>query len=442
MNGSPALTAADPNEPYAECGNAIIDPGEECDDGNRVDGDGCTSTCKNEQACNDLGNTFSFFTWSDGYPGGSEDGVRRILRDAVDFRKYPHRIIPRFWVGLGDMPFMAESQTLLDELNDTISDSEAGSRYPFACRASSGKFPFFNAVGNHDIDAEPGITPEAKYEYWSNVIGPRLPYTLLGIQNFRWGPANAHEFGTTYSFDYKNAHFIIVNQYHGDPAYPTEDPVACIRDDLHAWIDQDLSETDKPIRFVFGHEPAWSYCSELTGYGGDDCPKGSMDNQAIPFRPRSDSGNWGEAFGRHWGDSLEDPRCPGGSRDRFWRMLSDHNVVAHFAGHTHAYSSRLIEGSGNRRNEVSAYKKAGTMFGLDEGVWEISNGFIHDFAGCAYVLITIQDDTVTFEAYDQVGPLEPFKMIETWNVTLGSAPQLLKMESVTPPSSAMNLSSL
>src|SRR5207249_6141959 len=29
----------------ATCGNGKVDPGEECDDGNRVDGDGCDSNC-------------------------------------------------------------------------------------------------------------------------------------------------------------------------------------------------------------------------------------------------------------------------------------------------------------------------------------------------------------------------------------------------------------
>jgi len=30
------------------CGNGVIDPGEQCDDGNKTDGDGCSSTCQRE----------------------------------------------------------------------------------------------------------------------------------------------------------------------------------------------------------------------------------------------------------------------------------------------------------------------------------------------------------------------------------------------------------
>jgi len=35
----------------AFCGNAVVEPGEECDDGNFIDGDGCTSQCETEVGC-------------------------------------------------------------------------------------------------------------------------------------------------------------------------------------------------------------------------------------------------------------------------------------------------------------------------------------------------------------------------------------------------------
>jgi cysteine-rich repeat protein len=36
-----------------ECGNHVVDPGEECDDGNGVSGDGCSATCEHEPLCGD-----------------------------------------------------------------------------------------------------------------------------------------------------------------------------------------------------------------------------------------------------------------------------------------------------------------------------------------------------------------------------------------------------
>jgi cysteine-rich repeat protein len=35
-------------DPYRNCGNGVIDPGEQCDDGNRVSGDGCSPSCSVE----------------------------------------------------------------------------------------------------------------------------------------------------------------------------------------------------------------------------------------------------------------------------------------------------------------------------------------------------------------------------------------------------------
>ena len=32
--------------PFAVCGNGVLETGEECDDGKRKDGDGCSSTCQ------------------------------------------------------------------------------------------------------------------------------------------------------------------------------------------------------------------------------------------------------------------------------------------------------------------------------------------------------------------------------------------------------------
>lgn len=110
-------------------------------------------------------------------------------------------------------------------------------------------------------------------------------------------------------------------------------------------------------------------------------------------------------------------------------MLDGHNVIAHFVGHTHSYGSRLVMGDGTRRNDISAYNKAGEEFSSDEGVWEISNGWVHNSAGSLYVLTTVQDNVVTFEAYDQVGYTEPFHLIEKWSVRAGMNPTV----SITAP---------
>jgi len=37
-----------PVAPTSECGNGVVEPGEQCDDGNTTDGDGCSATCQTE----------------------------------------------------------------------------------------------------------------------------------------------------------------------------------------------------------------------------------------------------------------------------------------------------------------------------------------------------------------------------------------------------------
>jgi cysteine-rich repeat protein len=51
--------AAIQDPPGALHGNGIIEPGEQCDDGNLLDGDGCSATGQVEQQCYDAGNVFS-----------------------------------------------------------------------------------------------------------------------------------------------------------------------------------------------------------------------------------------------------------------------------------------------------------------------------------------------------------------------------------------------
>jgi cysteine-rich repeat protein len=40
-----------PDAEISDCGNGVVEPGEECDDGNRLNGDGCSLTCEWEGSC-------------------------------------------------------------------------------------------------------------------------------------------------------------------------------------------------------------------------------------------------------------------------------------------------------------------------------------------------------------------------------------------------------
>jgi F-type H+-transporting ATPase subunit b len=54
-------SAAQERAPGPVCGNGIVEPGEECDDGNTIDGDGCSSKCQRE-AAEDPSEHFNFFS--------------------------------------------------------------------------------------------------------------------------------------------------------------------------------------------------------------------------------------------------------------------------------------------------------------------------------------------------------------------------------------------
>ena len=444
------VTSTRPSVQSAVCGNGIIEAAETCDDNNTLSGDGCTDQCVIEQSCYDPGNTFSFFTWSDSYGSAGDGGAMRLFRNAVNRTLYPNRVLPRFWFAAGDVPFVPGIEPLgMEAINGEIS----GDNYPFTCAASNREFPMFVALGNHDVDGD-AAQIATKFAYWRDTIGQRVDKTLVGIQNFRFGPHNGYDARTTYSFDYKNAHFVVVNQYYGDPAHPTSNPVACVRQTVYDWIDQDLATTTRSIKFVFGHEPAWSYCSNAPGYNGcinfgNNFTEDLLDPNERP-RPHSPARQaWLDAYGRHWSDSLEDAQCPAingqEGRSAFWAMLARHKVAAHLVGHTHTYGSRLVDADGPRNDPPitqaernrRAYGKNGDVFTNAAGVWEVDSAMTHNSAGSAYVLVTVSDNRVTFEAWDQMGANEneePFHLVESWHVDVeGAAPA----PDTTPPTVAI-----
>ena len=93
----------------------------------------------------------------------------------------------------------------------------------------------------------------------------------------------------TYAFSYGGARFIGLDEYVAhDGKKETVN---------QTWLDEQLNATTEPIRFVFGHAPAFS-----VGGREDD----------LSVHPAE--------------------------RDRFWTSLADHCVTAYFCGHEHLYA--------------------------------------------------------------------------------------------------------
>jgi len=152
-------------------------------------------------------------------------------------------------------------------------------------------------VGNHDTEVE------ANTEYLRSMNrGPNgLPHVL------RKGPAGSEE--TTYSFEWNNVHFVILNVYFDGKSDRGGD--GNIVPELLAWLENDLKENKKPRVFVIGHEPIFPFLD--------------MDNGTV----------------RHLADALD--KYPDNSL-KFQRLLAKHHVTAYFSGHTHCASYANING--------------------------------------------------------------------------------------------------
>ena len=199
--------------------------------------------------------------------------------------------------------------------------------------------PWFPGVGNHEAE-----TPEDMAYMRAYAYDPGGPGS--GPDVVRWGPTGCPT--TTYSFDYLNAHFAMLNEYcaeNGDDI--TEGDVG---DHLYAWLAADLAASDKQFKFVLGHEPAYP-------------------------QPDQDLGGF-----NHLGNSLDANLA---NRDRFWSLLQREGVVAYITGHTHRHSVVQIA-----------------------GVWQVDGGHARGLgdpgAPSTVVLIHVGDDTVTFDAYRDV----------------------------------------
>ena len=156
-------------------------------------------------------------------------------------------------------------------------------------------YPWYPVVGNHETE-----TPEDMA--WLRKRGSQEIPNLV-----RRGPENGEE--TTYSFDFKNAHFVVLNAYYDGKSDTGSN--GDITTPLYLWLKRDLEENTKPIVFLFGHEPILS----------------------IP--------DYHNGRHRHQADCLN--AHPENSH-RFQQLLRKHKVTAYICGHTHNFSYSNING--------------------------------------------------------------------------------------------------
>ena len=101
--------------------------------------------------------------------------------------------------------------------------------------------PFNTAIGNHELYAS-----ATTYDLDAPLFRKYFPYPFVADRYW--------------SFDYGPAHILIADLYpwYYDPGLPNLIPPGFISPEQAAWIESDLSATDKPWKLVIVHEPGWS----------------------------------------------------------------------------------------------------------------------------------------------------------------------------------------
>jgi len=197
-----------------------------------------------------------------------------------------------------------------------------------------GAHTWYPVVGNHEL---PGAGRESSYGA-----------NLAALQTFDYGAVNTGPSGcptTTYSFDYRNVHFVALNEYCSQNG--PSNVAGQVSDHVYDWLVADLDATDQPVIIIFGHEP---------GYPQPDAESGRM---------------------RHLGESLDEYPV---LRDRFWELMARRGVTAYICGHTHNTSAVRIG-----------------------GVWQIDSGHSRGTgdlgARSTFVVVNVGSRTVTFDIY-------------------------------------------
>ncbi len=229
---------------------------------------------------------------------------------------------------------------------------------------------WYPGIGNHEEET-PADMDWLRAEY-ANANGSlvRTPLSDPSRTNHD-GPAGTVE--TTYTWDYGNARFIMLNQYWNGGTAPGSD-VATDGDvvpELRNWLAARLAENTKPVVFVFGHEPAFP-------------------------------------FNRHVGDSLD--QYPA-NRDAFWNLLESYpSVKAYFTGHTHYYSKYQRPGgrvwqfdAGNAGNDPGDGK---TFFDVTVTDTQVKVDVWRDKTGSWAILETITIPVDVPEPTDVATPAE------------------------------------
>ncbi|HUT30465.1 MAG TPA: metallophosphoesterase [Sedimentisphaerales bacterium] len=200
---------------------------------------------------------------------------------------------------------------------------------------------WYPGLGNHELKGGAIDVAWLRQYYRDHLMGKVNP-----------GPKGCEE--TTYSWDYKNAHFVQLDMYY-DGTKRDKDGV--FSDLLYDWLVEDLNKNTKQVVFVIYHEPAFP-----NGRGG-------KDNSPAQWK-------------------------------RFLKLLNDRKVVAGLCAHTHTYARYQVEGD------------------WESFTWEVDAGnagrMSHGDKEQTFVDITVYEDgRVRFDTWRGLEG-EDFKKTDSW----------------------------
>ncbi len=198
--------------PPPVCGNALLESGEECDDGNIINGDGCTASCK----------IYAKF----GVIGDYSRGTDLTFTSVTAVSNLVKSWNPDFIITTGDNNYPSGSASTIDE---NIGQFYHDFIFPYTGSWGAGSTRgnrFWPSLGNHDWDAA-GAAPYLSY------------FTLSGNERY-------------YNFTFGNIHFFVVDS---DPSEPDGISSTLIQGQ---WLQNQLALSTSTFNVVYFHHPPYS----------------------------------------------------------------------------------------------------------------------------------------------------------------------------------------
>ncbi|USN53729.1 MAG: metallophosphoesterase [Candidatus Nomurabacteria bacterium] len=211
-----------------------------------------------------------------------------------------------------------ESAQFLMHLGDLSPRGAESDLQEVRARLDQLPFPYYTAIGNNDLGRD--RSRELYIKYFANAR-----------------PENAKGGATYYSFDYQDAHFVVLDN---------SDRRVGFEDAQLAWLEKDLAEHEANAIFLFMHRPVDLPFTAFTG--DDETPASRIANA------------------------------------KFIDIIEQHPITRIFAGHIHT---------------LFTYTLGTTPVSVSGGGGAAPQDLIKDFVGPVYhyLLVTVTDEKISIE---------------------------------------------